>query len=225
MESLTPEGRVIYDTLTAASAVQQEQRKKDIDDLITKAVNTAVESAVRSSIDKAVSNMQLYVDGVENTLQQHISELREQVGLAAHQDDPDQVARTLGGDAETGPEGRRVTSATRRSVVGAAGPYIPPPARGIRSNHNPDHAPRSFDLRDERGDSPPRGRVPRVDFPKFDGENPQLWQIRCEDYFELFDTSSHLWVKLASMQFTGPAARWLNSIKTSIRKFTWSEFC
>nr|XP_051206440.1 uncharacterized protein LOC127321439 [Lolium perenne] len=131
MESLTPEGRVIYDTLTAASAVQQEQRKKDIDDLITKAVNTAVESAVRSSIDKAVSNMQLYVDGVENTLQQHISELREQVGLAAHQDDPDQVARTLGGDAETGPEGRRVTSATRRSVVGAAGPYIPPPARGM----------------------------------------------------------------------------------------------
>jgi hypothetical protein len=64
-----------------------------------------------------------------------------------------------------------------------------------------------------------------VDFPKFDGENPQLWQIRCEDYFDLFDTSSHLWVKLASMQFTGLAARWLNSIKKSIRKFTWSEFC
>ncbi|XP_071684936.1 uncharacterized protein [Lolium perenne] len=225
MESLTPEGRAIYDTLTAASAVQQEQRKRDIDALITKAVNTAVESVVRSSIDKAVSNMQLYADGVENTLQQHISELREQVGLAAHQDDPDQATRMLGGDADTGPEGRRATPATRRSVVGATGPYIPPPARGICQNRNSDHAPRSFDLRDEGADSPPRGRVPRVDFPKFDGENPQLWQIRCEDYFDLFDTSPHLWVKLASMQFTGPAARWLNSIKTSIRKFTWSEFC
>lgn len=26
------------------------------------------------------------------------------------------------------------------------------------------------------------------------------------------------------MQFTGPASRWLNSIKSSLKKFTWSEF-
>lgn len=78
---------------------------------------------------------------------------------------------------------------------------------------------------DERSDSPPRGRLPKIDFPRFDGENPKLWQIQCEDYFEMASTSPRLWVKIASMQFTGPAARWLASIQSVIRKYTWLEFC
>jgi hypothetical protein len=61
--------------------------------------------------------------------------------------------------------------------------------------------------------------------PKFDGENPKLWQIRCEDYFELYDTSLLVWVKLSAMQFTGPAARWLSAVQSQLRKFTWTEFC
>ena len=82
-----------------------------------------------------------------------------------------------------------------------------------------------FDVTDAVPDSPPRSRPPRVDIPKFDGENPKLWQIRCEDYFDLYETSPRIWVRLAAMQFTGPAARWLSSIHSSLRKFTWSEFC
>jgi hypothetical protein len=61
--------------------------------------------------------------------------------------------------------------------------------------------------------------------PKFDGENPKLWQIHCEDYFKLYDTSPRLWVKLSSMQFMGPAARWLSSVQYVLRKFTWHKFC
>jgi hypothetical protein len=57
----------------------------------------------------------------------------------------------------------------------------------------------------DRSHFPPRHRTPRVDMPKFDGENPKLWQIRCEDYFELYDTSPRLWVKLSAVQFTGAA--------------------
>jgi hypothetical protein len=94
----------------------------------------------------------------------------------------------------------------------------------MRHNRSSAQAPRSFDV-DDGPDSPPRGRVPRVDFPKSDGENPRLWQTRCEDYFELYDTSPNLWVKIASMQFHGPASRWLNSVQSAIRKFTWPEFC
>jgi hypothetical protein len=41
----------------------------------------------------------------------------------------------------------------------------------------------------------------------------------------MYEIAPALWVRLASLQFTGPAARWLSSMKSSIRKFTWSEFC
>jgi hypothetical protein len=63
-----------------------------------------------------------------------------------------------------------------------------------------------------------------MDVPRFDGENPKLWQLQCEDYFEMYHTAPHLWVRLASLQFSGPAARWLSSVQNSIRKFTWQEF-
>jgi hypothetical protein len=67
--------------------------------------------------------------------------------------------------------------------------------------------------------------MPKMDVPRFDGEHPKLWQIQCEDYFDMYGTSPALWVRLASLQFTGPAARWLSSMKSSIRRFTWPEFC
>jgi hypothetical protein len=66
--------------------------------------------------------------------------------------------------------------------------------------------------------------MPKMDVPKFDGEHPKLWQVQCEDYFEMYNTAPKLWVRLASLQFSGPAARWLSSVQSSIRKFTWSEF-
>jgi len=127
-----------------------------------------MDSTVRASIDKAVANMQVYVDGVESTLHQHISELREQIGLANRSDEPESC-KVSEGDAEIGPEGRRSASTTRRQAVGAPGPYIPPPARGIHSSYNPIQAPRSFDVHEDGRDSPPRGRLPRIDFPHFDG--------------------------------------------------------
>lgn len=60
--------------------------------------------------------------------------------------------------------------------------------------------------------------------PRLDGDHPKLWQIQCEDYFDMYNTAPHLWVRLASLQFSGPAARWLSSVQNSIRKYTWSEF-
>jgi hypothetical protein len=66
--------------------------------------------------------------------------------------------------------------------------------------------------------------MPKMDIPSFDGDHPKLWQLQCEDYFEMYNTPQHLWVRLASLQFTGSAAKWLSSIQSSIRKFTWLEF-
>jgi hypothetical protein len=93
------------------------------------------------------------------------------------------------------------------------------------ARHPPPQAPRSLDLDDDSVDYHSRHRMPKMDVPRFDGEHPKLWQLQCEDYFEMYNTTPHMWVRLASLQFHGPAARWLSSVKSSICKFTWLELC
>jgi hypothetical protein len=34
--------------------------------------------------------------------------------------------------------------------------------------------------------NPSMGHLPKIDFPKFDGNNPKLWQSRCEIYFDMY---------------------------------------
>uniref|UniRef100_A0ACD5XV49 Uncharacterized protein n=1 Tax=Avena sativa TaxID=4498 RepID=A0ACD5XV49_AVESA len=227
MENLSPEGRAILDTVTRAAAAQQEKAHQDFKDLISSSVDAAlarvVDTTVRACVSKAQADMQLYTNGVESTLQQNLDSIRAHVGLAAS-DEPDSLHRTSAGDVETGPDGHHCVPTTRRQGVGASGPYISPPARGTRNHHPSSSIPRSIDVADDTADRLSYHRMPKMDVPKFDGEQPKLWQIQCEDYFDMYGTAPSLWVRLASLQFTGPAARWLSSIKSSIRKYTWSEF-
>jgi hypothetical protein len=34
------------------------------------------------------------------------------------------------------------------------------------------------------------GKLPKVNFPKFEGENLKLWQSCCENYFEMYGVDS-----------------------------------
>lgn len=185
----------------------------------------AEDSTVRACVSKAQADMQVYTDGVESTLQQGLDSIRAHLGLAAS-DESGPLHRTTASDAEIGASGQREAQIPRRPAVGTQGPYILPPARGTR--HHPHHSapitPRSFELDDDAADYTPRHRMPKMDVPRFDGDQLKLWRIQCEDYFEMYGTAPALWVRLASLQFTGPADRWLSSIKSSIRKYTWSEF-
>lgn len=229
MERLSEEGRAIFETVAKEAAAQHEKDQKELKALITQSVDVAmsraVESTIRPCITKAQGDMQVYADGVESMLLQQLESMRDQFGLTAS-DGSDPLHRTTASDAETGPDGRRCVSMTRRPGVEPSGLYVPPPARGMRAGLTaPVHVtPRSFDLDHDTADGSSRYRMPKMDVPRFDGEQPKLWQIQCEDYFEMYGTAPSLWVRLASLQFTGPAARWLSSIKTSIRKYTWQEF-
>jgi hypothetical protein len=75
MEHLSPEGQAILDSLSIAAAEQHERHRKEIDAMIVQSVTTAVDAAVRSSVNKAIGDMQLYADGVESSLPQHLAEL------------------------------------------------------------------------------------------------------------------------------------------------------
>jgi hypothetical protein len=58
----------------------------------------------------------------------------------------------------------------------------------------------------------PQGRLPKLNFLQFDGDNPKLWQSHCENYFDMYAVEQSLWVKVALIHFEGPAARWLQSV-------------
>lgn len=56
--------------------------------------------------------------------------------------------------------------------------------------------------------------MPQLDFPKFDGMSPKLWQKHCESYFDVYAVPPSLWVKLIVMNFVGSAAFWSQSVES-----------
>jgi hypothetical protein len=62
-----------------------------------------------------------------------------------------------------------------------------------------------------------QGCLPKLNFPMFSGEDPQLWRSRCKNYFEMYAVESLLWLRVASMHFEGVAARWWQSVERRFR--------
>lgn len=69
------------------------------------------------------------------------------------------------------------------------------------------------------------GKIPKLNFPAFDGDNPKLWISRAQDYFELCPVESSAWIKVATMHFTHSAGRWLPSVQNQLKTCSWSQFC
>jgi hypothetical protein len=89
--------------------------------------------------------------------------------------------------------------------------------RGIESSPVPnllDHEPRI-----------PLGKLPKMNFPKFENENPKLWQSHCETYFDMYGVDPEVWGHVVTMHFEGPAARWLQSINHRVHHASWKELC
>jgi hypothetical protein len=75
-----------------------------------------------------------------------------------------------------------------------------------------------------QGSRVPLGKLPKVNFPKFEGYIPKLWQSR-ENYFEMYGVDPSVWVRVSTMHFEGPAARWLQSVNHRVLTTTWKELC
>jgi hypothetical protein len=73
--------------------------------------------------------------------------------------------------------------------------------------------------------SPSQACLLKLQFLVFSGEDPQLWCLRCENYFDMYGVESSLWIRVASMHFEGFAARWLQSVERLISSLTWAELC
>ena len=68
-------------------------------------------------------------------------------------------------------------------------------------------------------------RLPKFNFPTYDGETTKLWITQAENYFDMYGVPSHLWVKVMGMHFNGAAKRWIQSLEHPSQLIPWTEFC
>lgn len=71
----------------------------------------------------------------------------------------------------------------------------------------------------------PSGRIPKLEFPRFDGDNPRRWKTRAEKYFHMNSVLESLWIEIFEMHFDGVASLWFQSIEHLVPTLTWSVFC
>ena len=69
------------------------------------------------------------------------------------------------------------------------------------------------------------GRLPKLPFPKFNGENPRRWRRRCEKYFHMYLVDEPLWLSVAEMYLEGPADCWYQSVQSQLENASWDTFC
>lgn len=66
---------------------------------------------------------------------------------------------------------------------------------------------------------------PSLQFPVFDGDNPQMWQTLAEQYFAMFAIHASYWVSMAILNFVGSPKIWLHSVRKKLDSSDWDSFC
>lgn len=67
--------------------------------------------------------------------------------------------------------------------------------------------------------------LPPMTCPQFSGENPQMWRANCEVYCDVYGIPTGQWVKIATLNFVGNAAFWLQSVINQLIGVTWFDLC
>lgn len=213
MENLSPSTRAVYEFLKADIAKSLDTRFKRQDEEVLQSMRT-IAGDLTSRFDELKLSIGVDLDELRTGMDRTPPEVPPaRIG-------PSATSPSSSGSGEMDPDGHRITSVNRGKEHG---PYVPPPARGMRSDHNAIATTRNTGYSREVAD--PFGYGPRIDLPRFDGTNPRLWQMRCEDYFKLCGTQRSLWIQFATTLFEGPAARWLEAVQRRAPNATWEEFC
>ncbi|XP_026410936.1 uncharacterized protein LOC113306183 [Papaver somniferum] len=66
-------------------------------------------------------------------------------------------------------------------------------------------------------------RIPKLDFPRFNEENPRGWIQKSERYFQLNDIEEHRKVDIAAIYLEGKAEKWCLNFQVNRNKITWQD--
>jgi hypothetical protein len=72
---------------------------------------------------------------------------------------------------------------------------------------------------------PSHKHLPKLDFPKFNGDNPKIWAKKCEVYFNVFSVPESLLTRYATLNLIDRAALWLETVEVSGRIEDWPTLC
>lgn len=199
----------------------------------------------RPYVESSIADVKSFVCAIQSSVEQARAEISQMHAFLEHEakdsnfakpcilgDPLSAFARPPAGFKADGPNGHRVERTTREHGFGrvyvqtqlsANGTIEPPPSKFDRMFGSPGDTVggvgSSFAFRGSMG------HLPKMHFPKFDGDNPKLWIHRSEDYFDVYSVDHSLWVRVASTHFVDAAACWLQSVEGRIRTLTWPEFC
>ncbi|XP_073354821.1 uncharacterized protein [Aegilops tauschii subsp. strangulata] len=200
-------------------------------------------------LDAIQQSLELWRPSVTN-LQQQLDELRTQVGrialhpmLTASSTSPEDAVVQPVSSPPTDDPGHHGSSGHSRNVDsggsahGVVTTLVPPPVTGepLRPPFPLKSGELGWDLA-HTVDLPPQSphvsfgghgnwALPRLDFPSFDGENPQFWKNKCEKYFSVYGVQREMWVRVSTLHFEGNAARWLHVQEAHDTSFTWETLC
>jgi hypothetical protein len=88
----------------------------------------------------------------------------------------------------------RVYTQTHDPVMGTVLPSPPNPPNPHHASFVPNSDPTQSTHSFSQGSWMNLGKLPKVNFPKFEGENMKLCQSRCENYFDMYSVESSVWV-------------------------------
>lgn len=75
-----------------------------------------------------------------------------------------------------------------------------------------------------RGELKGNARLPKIDFPHFEEENPKEWLRKAKKYFHLHQVSDELRVGVAEMYLKGKADIWFDGFIASQPGASWNLF-
>jgi len=222
---------------TVIAKLEELGRKVDNVDRKTDETNQKIEE-MQSSIQQikdehtSVNTWKPELENKVSDLQNSVFLLKQKVDLLIHESPkpitvegivsgvptPAQLGVTA--DAETpGPDGHRVDNHHRSAGARVVTTLVPTPVTGADRFSNFSPVPfRGFGSVGSVPYSCSSSAIPQLEFPKFDGSYPKIWMKKCEGYFDIYETPPEYWVKLATMNFSGPAAFWMQSIEMDVRK-------
>jgi hypothetical protein len=64
----------------------------------------------------------------------------------------------------------------------------------------------------------------RLEFPRFDGDDPETWCCRAEQFFEMYSTPDTQRLSISAFHMDGKALVWFQELKVSNELSTWAEF-